>query len=124
MRYVNLKTKFSVELGSLAGSERTFYEKAVRQFRQNVDWFSFEDFLFSPGSPIYAQRRSHLEVLRDPVYLALKDMWLQLGVQQGMIARRKEVGPAHRRRVTSVTPSSSRRDARPAELLIATGVAP
>jgi len=125
MRYVNSKTKFSIELGSLTESERAFYEKAVRQFRRNVDWLSFEEFVFSPSSSIYARRRSHLEVLRAPLYLALKDMWLQLGVQQGMIARHKEVRPALRRRLTFVARPRSRQDARPAaELPVAAGVAP
>jgi hypothetical protein len=123
LRYVNPKTKFSIELSSLTESERAFYEKAVRQFQRNVDWVSFDEFLFSPKSPIYAGRRSHLEVLRHPLYLALRDMWLQLGVQQGMIARHKEVRPAVRHRVTSVARSSSRRRARPApELPVAAGV--
>ena len=123
LRYVNSNTKFSIELGSLTDGEKAFYEKAVRQFRRKVDWLSFDELVFSARSPIYAGRRSHLEVLRDPLYLALKDMWLELGVQQGMIARHKEVRPALRRRVNSVARSSSRQHARPAaELLVATGV--
>ena len=83
-------------------SEQAFYQKAVEQFRRNVEWFSFDELVFSPRSPIYAGRRSHLEVLRDPLYLTLKDMWLQLGVRQGMIARRKQVRAALRRRARSV----------------------
>lgn len=125
LRYVNPKTKVSIELSSLTESERAFYEKAVRQFQRNADWVSFDEFLFSPKSPIYARRRSHLEVLRDPLYLALRDMWLQLGVQQGMIAPGKEVGAAHRRRGTSVARPSLRRHARPApELPVGAGVTP
>ncbi len=125
LKYVNPKTKLSIELGSLTDSERAFYEKAVRQFRRNVDWFSFDEFVFSPKSPIYARRRSHLEVLRNPVYLALRDMWLRLGVQQGMIAPDQEVGAARRRRGTSVARSSLRRHPRPAaDLPVAAGVTP
>ena len=114
LRSSNPKTKFSVELGSLTDRERAFYEMAVRQFQRNVDWFAFDELVFSPKSPIYARRRSHLEVLRDPLYVALKEMWLQLGVQQGMIAGRKEVRPAARQRARSVARSSSRRRAGPA----------
>lgn len=99
--------------------------RAVRQFRGNADWFSFDEYLFSPRSPIYARRRSHLDVLKDPLYLALKDMWLQLGVQQGMIARHKEARPAPRRRLAVTARSRSTQRARPAgELPIAAGVAP
>jgi len=31
------------------------------------------------------QARSRLAVVKKPLYLALKDMWLQLGAQQGMV---------------------------------------
>jgi hypothetical protein len=33
----------------------------------------------------FASAKSRLEVIEDPLYLALEDMWLQLGVQQGMV---------------------------------------
>ena len=36
-------------------------------------------------SPLYSGRKSRLEVIEDRLYLALEDMWLQLGVQQGMV---------------------------------------
>ena len=108
MRYVNSKTKFCVDLGDLSGGDRAFYEQAVKQFRRNVDWLTFDEFFFDPRSPIYARRRSHLEVLRDPWYLALKDMWLQLGVQQGKIARDKDVTRAGRRHQASVNRTGSK----------------
>lgn len=41
------------------------------------------------NSPIYRGRDSHLNVLKHPLFLALQDMALQLGVQQRMISRRK-----------------------------------
>ena len=55
------------------------------KFRKNVDWLVFEEFVFGPMSPLYSERKSRLEVIEDPLYLALEDMWLQLGVQQGMV---------------------------------------
>ena len=36
-------------------------------------------------SPLYSGRKSRREVVEDPLYLALEDMWLQLGIQQGMV---------------------------------------
>ena len=73
----------------LTEEEKKFYSQALTKFRQGVPWVSFEQFAFDPGSPIYKRHRSHLEVLKDPFYLALEDMWLQLGVQQGLIAEGK-----------------------------------
>lgn len=98
MRYVNLNTDRTIELGKLAGEEKAFYLRALRRFQANEDWLSFDD-VFDPGSPIYSKRRSHLDVLKDALYLALKDMWLQLGVQQGMIVRQEQPVrvPRHRR---------------------------
>jgi hypothetical protein len=51
-------------------------------------WLAFDEFAFRMESPIYSHHRSHLEVHKDPLYLALKDMSLQLGTQQGRVARR------------------------------------
>lgn len=98
MRYVNLQTNRTIELGNLTDDEKAFYLKALGRFQRNEDWLSFDELFFSPRSPIYSKRRSHLDVLGDPLYLALKDMWLQLGVQQGMIARQKQPAPAMRHR--------------------------
>ena len=35
--------------------------------------------------PSFPGERSRLAVVKKPLYLALKDMWLQLGAQQGMV---------------------------------------
>ncbi len=87
MKYCNPDTKRQIELGDLSEHEERFYREALERFRRGANWLSFEDFAFSPKSPIYSQRRSHVEVLQNPLYLALKDMWLQLGVRQEMVAR-------------------------------------
>ena len=89
MKYVNRRNKFEVDLRGLTEEEKKFYSQALTKFRQGVPWVSFERFAFDPGSPIYKRHRSHLEVLKDPLYLALEDMWLQLGAQQGLIAEGK-----------------------------------
>lgn len=93
MRYVNSLTNVKIELEGLTEQERKFYRQALDKFKRNLDWLSFEEFAFDPRSPIFAQRRSHLHVMKDPLYLALEDMSLQLGVQQGMIARDAGVSP-------------------------------
>jgi len=69
----------------LDGAEANFFSRAVDKFRNNADWTSFENFAFSPISPIYARRQSYGRLVRDPLYRALQDMWLQLGVSQGEV---------------------------------------
>jgi hypothetical protein len=87
MRYINYETGLEIDLSGLAESQVEFYLKALEKFRENTSWLAFDAFAFGGLSPLYSGRKSHLEVLKDPLYLALKDMCLQLGVQQGMIRR-------------------------------------
>jgi hypothetical protein len=58
----------------------------VKKYRANLDWFEFEDFAFGMRSPLFARTRSHLDVLQHPLYVALKEMWLDLGEKQGQVA--------------------------------------
>jgi len=89
MEYINPATKVKIKLDDLTETEKKFYRQALKKFRDNINWLVFDEFAFGKQSPIYSQRRSHLDVLKEPLFLALKDMSLQLGVQQGMIARKK-----------------------------------
>lgn len=90
MEYINLETGVSVNLDELSAEEKKFYKQAIKRFRENTNWLSFDDFAFGMRSPIYKGRRSHIEVLQSALYLALKDMSLQLGVQQGLIKRTRK----------------------------------
>jgi hypothetical protein len=90
MEYVNLETGLRVSLDGLSPEERKFYRQALKRFQENTSWLTFDDFAFGTGSPIYSRQRSHIDVLKSALYLALKDMSLQLGVQQGLIARTKK----------------------------------
>jgi hypothetical protein len=92
MEYVNLETGVRVNLDDLTAEEKKFYRQAIKRFRENTNWFSFDEFAFGMRSPIYNRRRSHIEVLESALYLALKDMSLQLGVQQGLIKRTNKAG--------------------------------
>ncbi len=92
MEYINPETKVKISLDDLTETEKKFYRQALKKFRENISWLAFDEFAFGRQSPIYAHRRSHLDVLKEPLFLALKDMSLQLGVQQGMIARKKSAG--------------------------------
>jgi hypothetical protein len=74
------------EESDLSAAERRFLERARTKFQDKADWFEFEDFAFGSRSPLYSATRSHRDVLTHPLYLELKEMWLQLGVQQGRIA--------------------------------------
>jgi hypothetical protein len=74
----------------LTDDEKKFYFQAKEMLNNNVNWLTFEDFAFGANSPIYRGKRSHVEVLKSPLYMVLKDMSLQLGVQQGKVLRKKE----------------------------------
>jgi len=69
----------------LTSDEESFLRHARRKFADNADWFEFEDFAFGSRSPLYAKTRSQQDVLTHPLYVALKDMWLELGVRQGRV---------------------------------------
>jgi hypothetical protein len=82
MVFQNPVTKDNLELD---GAEAVFFRRALVKFHSNVPWSSFENFAFNPDSPIYARRKSYGRLVKDPLYRALQDMWLQLGVNQGEV---------------------------------------
>jgi hypothetical protein len=82
MVFQNPVTKDKFELD---GADADFFSRALDKFRSNANWSSFENFAFSPSSPIYARRKSYGRLVTDPLYRALQDMWLQLGVNQGEV---------------------------------------
>jgi hypothetical protein len=86
VRYVNRKSQVSIDLGKLDAAKARLYETALARFRGNANWFEFEQFVFSYTSPLFSKSRSRAEVIDDPLYAALKDMWLQLGIDQGFVA--------------------------------------
>ena len=69
----------------MTAEETSFLARAREKFAGDVDWFEFEEFAFGSRSPLYSKTRSHQDVLVHPLYIALKDMWLELGVRQGKI---------------------------------------
>ena len=68
---------------AMAAEEAAFLAKARRKFKENVDWLDFEDFAFGMRSPLFGKARSQQDILRHPLYLALKEMWIDLGIRQG-----------------------------------------
>jgi hypothetical protein len=86
MRYHNPDSGFSVDLGSLDDEKKRFFRVAQAQFSSNANWFEFEQLVFSYTSPVFHRSRNRADVLSDPLYHALKDMWLQLGIKQGFVA--------------------------------------
>ncbi len=80
-----LKDKYKNEAG-LNEEERAYLKRGRAMFAQNADWLEFESFAFGMRSPVFSKTRTHRKILENPLYLALRDMWLQLGVQQGRIA--------------------------------------
>lgn len=73
------------ETFELDGADAIFFRRALDKFRSNANWFSFENFAHGSSSPIYARHKTYGRLVRDPLYRALQDMWLQLGVNQGEV---------------------------------------
>ena len=100
-------------MGHLTAEERRFYDDAIERFRRHAHWLDFDEFAFGMRSPIYAGERSRLAVIKKPLYLALKDMWLQLGAQQGMVRDVTQEGKgslSQRRQTRGRGKTSNRRD--------------
>ena len=86
MRYRNPDSGFQIDLSSLDGERKQFYHSAVEKLKDDVAWLEFEDFAFAFDSPIFKASQNRQEVLADPLYLVLKDMWLRLGIKQRLVA--------------------------------------
>ena len=82
---MNFENPVTGEEFELSQSEARFFEAALARFSRNTYWGSFENFAFGPRSPIYARKISFGRLVRDPLYRALQDMWVQLGVNQGEV---------------------------------------
>lgn len=90
MRYHNPDSGLQIDLSDLDSERKRFYRVALEKLDENVAWLDFEEFAFSFDSPVFRASRSRHEVLGDPLYLALKDIWLRLGIMQGLVAPLKE----------------------------------
>src|SRR3954468_20557637 len=97
MRYHNPNSGLRIDLPNLDNERHRFYQSAVEKFDRNMDWLEFEEFAFSFSSPVFKASRNRREVLGDPLYLVLKDLWLRLGIRQGMVAPSKETVSANAR---------------------------
>ena len=106
MRYLNRKSGLQIDLGELSPEKERFFDVAHKQFRKNVNWFEFEQLVFSYTSPIFSGAKNRGAVVNDPLYRALKDMWLQLGIDQGFVAGG---APSHDRTETKARPSRPNR---------------
>lgn len=92
---MSLKRRIVEITDTLTSEERDFLRQAQKKYRANANWFDFEDFAFGMRSPVFSRTRSHLDVLRSPLYIALKEMWLDLGVKQGRVAPSKREQEEH-----------------------------
>jgi len=90
MRYHNPDSGLRIDLSKIDIERKRFYQSAVEMLDRNVDWIDFENFAFSFGSPIFKASYDRQDVLSDPLFIVLKDMWLRLGIRQGMVAPSKE----------------------------------
>ncbi|SRR6266568_7106659 len=107
---MSVKQQIDARTNSLSMTERDFLRQAEQKYRSNANWFEFEDFAFGMRSPLFSRHRSHLDVLRHPLYLALKEMWLDLGVRQGLVSpsRREEEHLARRKAQRGGAPGQKR----------------
>jgi hypothetical protein len=90
MRYRNQESGLEIDLSELDSERKQFYRLALAKLEANAPWLEFEDFAFSFSSPVFRASRNRREVLNDPLYIALKDIWLRLGIRQGHVAPLKE----------------------------------
>jgi hypothetical protein len=88
MRYHNRESGLEINLGELDTEKKHLYERAQKLFRSNASWFAFEQVVFTYTSPLFHRSRNRADVFNDPLYKALKEMWLQLGIDQGFVAPR------------------------------------
>jgi len=95
---------------ALNPDEREFLRLAQKKYRANTNWFEFEDFAFGMRSPLFSRTRSHLDVLRHPLYLALKEMWLDLGEKQGLVGPSKREEHLARRKTQRSGTSAQERN--------------
>src|ERR1044072_8832829 len=86
MHYHNPKSGLDLDLGHIDADKRRLFETASEMFRKNTSWFAFEQLIFSYTSPLFRKSKSRADVINEPLFLALKDMWLQLGIDQGYVA--------------------------------------
>jgi hypothetical protein len=110
MRYHNKESGVDVDLGALDDEKRRLFEAAYERFRKNTNWFEFEQLVFSYTSPLFRHAKSRAEVLDAPLYLALKDMWLQLGINQGFVAKRNDATRKTKTRPSRPHGTTRRRD--------------
>lgn len=89
-------------LSAMTSEETAFLARAREKHAANVNWLEFEEFAFGPRSPIFARKRSHQNVLDHPLYITLKNLWLDLGARQGQVAAPtvSKVADAPRRETT------------------------
>jgi hypothetical protein len=86
MYYRNRRTGLEIKLDNLAKDEEKIYQTALEKYKNNEDWWQFHDFAFSMDSLIHFKQFSERNIIQQyPLYRALKDMWLELGIKQGKI---------------------------------------
>ena len=103
--------KIAPQVERFTAAERRFLRLAERKYRDNENWFEFESFAFGMDSPVFAGGHSHLDVLGRPLYLLLKEMWLDLGRRQGYVATATEeisTDGARRQTTRGRTPTNRR----------------
>jgi hypothetical protein len=76
------------QLATLSPKQRAFYQEARRAFQSNMPESTFLSSFFSdrPTSPLF-ESKDKKAVTDSPLYVVLREMWLELGVNQGTLKR-------------------------------------
>jgi len=94
IEYLNLQTGKKIVLENLTEEEQKLYREAVKEFMTNINCWEFERFISELIDLIRYKVRAHTDLIENPLYMALEDMWLQLGVQQGEMRRDSKIKSA------------------------------
>lgn len=84
-KYFNPRNDFHAVLKDLPPEIEQLYDCALKRFVANSEWMLFHELVFGVASPLNAYLSSINLPLNEAIYLTFKDMWLQLGVQQGKV---------------------------------------
>ena len=84
------------EITSLNNKQKDFYYDACEALRNGMKESDFLDILFNYGVKrgfFFEPRLSHEELLKQPLYLVIEQIWLELGVRQGTMKRTDPLDP-------------------------------
>lgn len=81
-----------LDLSAMTDKQRAFFDRAERMLSRGAPWSDFQNYYLQAKSAIWfnggdprAERLPTTQVTRSPLYRAVQDMGLRLGVAQGYL---------------------------------------